>query len=70
MTALKRNLMVSSAALLASPATVLAHAGHDHGHWSSGLVHTLFFLSVFAAVGIGNVIYQKRKQAHARQEVK
>lgn len=31
-----------------STSTALAHTGHDHGHWSSSLVHTLFYLSLAA----------------------
>ncbi|AMJ93328.1 hypothetical protein AVL56_02745 [Alteromonas stellipolaris] len=35
-------------ALTSSPA--FAHAGHDHGDWSSQFLHGLFYLSL-AAVG-------------------
>ncbi|CAD5292204.1 conserved exported hypothetical protein [Alteromonas sp. 38] len=42
------NNAIYAAALSSSPA--FAHAGHDHGHWSSQILHGLFFLSL-AAVG-------------------
>ena len=31
--------------------SVLAHEGHDHGHWTAGILHFLFYASLVAAAG-------------------
>ncbi|MEI8610736.1 hypothetical protein P4S70_17985 [Enterovibrio sp. Hal110] len=37
--------------LTASP-MLMAHAGHDHGHWSASLIHLLWALPVIVAGAI------------------
>lgn len=36
-------------AVLSISTSANAHPGHDHGHWMSGLLHTLFYASLIAA---------------------
>ena len=35
-------------ALLTSTFQVAAHSGHDHNHWSSGILHFLMYMSLVA----------------------
>ncbi len=48
--------------------SALAHAGHDHSHWSSSLLHAFFYISMFSAAGICayagyKAIYRKKTRA-------
>ncbi|BAJ02689.1 hypothetical protein [Shewanella violacea] len=52
--------LVSS--LLIAPAA-LAHAGHDHAHWSSSMIHLLWILPAVAALGLAITMYRRKKSA-------
>ncbi len=56
--------------LLASPAVVLAHPGHDHEAWSSPLFHLAFFASLVAVIAVGGLLLRKRASAPSHNEVK
>ncbi len=40
-----QSLLLTMASLPA-----FAHQGHDHGHWTSSMMHVLFYGSILAAV--------------------
>lgn len=42
---------VTAVAQLGLSANVLAHAGHDHSHWSSPGLHALAYAAVIAVAG-------------------
>lgn len=49
----KFNKWLTSSIVLTTLSTnVIAHAGHDHSHWTSPLAHSIFGLSILAVVGI------------------
>ncbi|WP_422135866.1 hypothetical protein [Endozoicomonas sp. ALD040] len=43
---------------------VFAHPGHDHGHWSAGLIHLLWIAPVILATGFA--IYRLGKNKHLK----
>lgn len=45
-----QKLILVGSAMLTSM-SVSAHSGHDHSHWSSDLLHAMFYLSLAAAAG-------------------
>ncbi len=51
--------IVGLALLLALPYT-FAHSGHDHSHWSSGIIHVLWIGALFTIVALAVVILKKR----------
>ena len=54
---LKRSALMLYAAVFSSGA--FAHAGHDHEHWTSGVMHALFYASlVGCAVACGFAAYK------------
>jgi len=62
MTSIKRLSLASTQMLfmfvLSQPA--LAHAGHDHSHWSSNFLHILFYASIAAVIaGIGYALFKR-----------
>lgn len=42
---------LATAAQFGMVSSTLAHAGHDHNHWSSATVHALAFLAIIAVAG-------------------
>ncbi len=54
--------------LMAVAAVAEAHPGHEHSHWSSPLVHALFYLAIVAAAGAG--VYLLRRRASSRKLAK
>ena len=51
--------------VLALPA--MAHEGHDHSHWTSGLLHVLFYGSIIAAaLGLSFALY-KNSDKHSQK---
>lgn len=44
---------VTAVASLGLSANVLAHAGHDHSHWTSPAMHALAYVAVIAVAGAG-----------------
>ncbi len=53
---MKKTLLacaVTSVAQLGLTTNVLAHAGHDHGHWSSPAMHALAYAAIIAVAGAG-----------------
>ena len=49
--------LIFSIALVIFSGVAAAHPGHDHGHWSSGLIHLLWILPL--VFGLAAVIYSK-----------
>lgn len=47
--------------LVLLPDMVLAHPGHDHTSETSGLLHTLMFISILAVAIAGVKLYQSKK---------
>ena len=46
--------------LLLFSQSVFAHTGHDHSHWSSDLLHILFYVAIaVAAVGITYATFKR-----------
>ena len=41
--------ILQSLLLLVASLPAFAHQGHDHSHWTSGMMHVLFYGSVLAA---------------------
>lgn len=43
---------------------LMAHAGHDHGHWLSPAIHSILFVSVaaVAALFLALSVYRKRSK--------
>lgn len=54
--------------LMMGAAAAQAHPGHEHAHWSSPLVHALFYLAILAAAGTG--VYLLRRRASSRKLAK
>ena len=50
--------------------STLAHSGHDHNHWSSPALHTLFYVSLGAALGaIAFLVFKKlTRTKHATKQ--
>lgn len=48
---LKNALYLASALFMTTAQPVFAHAGHDHSSPMSGLLHAIFYLSIFASAG-------------------
>lgn len=47
-------------ALLLSPSFYsFSHPGHEHSHWTSDFLHTVYYISVFAVLGIGAFLLTK-----------
>jgi|OM-RGC.v1.035474478 hypothetical protein len=46
--------------------SVFAHPGHDHQHWSSGIIHGIFYLSILIVMFVAGVfvtnLMNKRKR--------
>ena len=45
MNTLIHRMCIAIMSILAS-ASAFAHAGHDHGHWTSGVLHTVFYVAL------------------------
>ncbi|MBT3135572.1 hypothetical protein KL866_10720 [Alteromonas sp. ALT199] len=59
----KQSAIAICAAIFSSG--VLAHTGHDHEHWTSGVVHALFYASIVgcaAACGFAAYKYINSKK--------
>lgn len=55
--------MTAAAAGLASP-LALAHPGHDHAAWTSGLIHAITAMALIGAGAIAlHVVRRRRRQA-------
>ena len=58
--------------LLLSPSFYsFAHPGHEHSHWTSDLLHTVFYVSLFALLSIGVFLLSKvmnKKRNHTNKE--
>ncbi|MED5235119.1 hypothetical protein WE348_02615 [Alteromonas macleodii] len=64
---LKRSALMLYAAVFSSGA--FAHAGHDHEHWTSGVMHALFYASLVgcaAACGFAAYKYFNAKKRSAK----
>ena len=64
MNTLIHRMCIAIMSILAS-ASAFAHAGHDHGHWTSGVLHTVFYValaSVAAACSYSAYKYINRKK--------
>lgn len=61
-----KKLLTQFSALVALTAlapVVLAHPGHDHGHWASSSIHLLFAGSIAAVVLAGIFVLRKSLKA-------
>jgi len=56
----KKSLVLSAAVFSAASN---AHAGHDHGHWSSNLTHAILALAVVSVAGLGVYLYRRKTQS-------
>jgi Ca2+/H+ antiporter len=67
-----RRLLPITAALAFSavslPSTVLAHPGHDHGHWSSAGLHAIAAVALIAAVITGVWFLARRHRSSLQQQ--
>jgi hydrogenase/urease accessory protein HupE len=64
---LKRSALMLYAAVFSAGA--FAHAGHDHEHWTSGVMHALFYASLVgcaAACGFAAYKYFNAKKRSAK----
>ncbi len=50
--------IVGLALLLATPYAA-AHIGHDHGHWTSGIIHALWIGAALAVVALSVFMLKK-----------
>jgi len=57
-----KTVMPISTTLLVLPTEILAHPGHDHSHWSSPLLHSIFAITLLAAAGLGAWTYYRYSQ--------
>ncbi len=55
----KKSLPLA-AALLAPASLVTAHSGHDHGHWTSPVVHSFILWTLVSAIAIGIWFYRRK----------
>ena len=60
----KTVLKIVGLALLMVAPYSFAHSGHDHGHWTSGVIHALWIGALFIIVGfaIKRVLANKQNQ--------
>jgi len=61
---LKRSALMLYAAVFSSGA--FAHAGHDHEHWTSGVMHALFYPSLVGCAAAGGFAAYKYFNAKKR----
>ncbi|MFT2090357.1 hypothetical protein [Paraglaciecola sp. 2405UD69-4] len=63
--------IITAVALSSISATVLAHEGHDHSHWSSDALHILFYSSLAAvAAAISFLVVKQLKSTKANSKNK
>ncbi|PHS24699.1 MAG: hypothetical protein COA83_07610 [Methylophaga sp.] len=63
----KKILKTASLALLLATPYVAAHSGHDHAHWTSGVIHTLWIGASLAIVALAVVMFKKRTALKAQK---
>ena len=59
------NKFSQTLALLMFTVPAIAHDGHDHSHWASGLLHLMFYGSVLA---VGTGIFFAAYKAYGRSD--
>ncbi|GLP97870.1 hypothetical protein [Paraferrimonas sedimenticola] len=60
-----KYIMLLIASLL--PSLAVAHEGHDHGHWSSGLIHLITLAAVVAVVAVAVFLIKRNKAKTCEQ---
>lgn len=60
--------IILSLAALAAAQTSFAHPGHDHSHWSSGLMHLLWIAPVLFAAGYAGKRFLTARKEDVKQE--
>ncbi|TDO98670.1 hypothetical protein [Marinomonas balearica] len=49
---------------------VFAHPGHDHQHWSSSIIHGIFYLSILIVLFVAGVFVAKLIDTHKQNKGK
>jgi len=55
-----KKMLPSLVVLMTFSTSVLAHPGHDHGHWSSSILHSILGVAVLLVVAA--VVWKIRGQ--------
>ncbi len=61
-------LKSASVALLTVTPYVAAHSGHDHSHWTSGVIHALWIGASLAIVTFAVVMFKKHTALKAQKK--
>lgn len=65
---MKKHVKIVSLVGLLFSSNALAHAGHDHSHWSSEVLHFLTYASILAvAAGLGFAAFKYLSSAKKEQ---
>lgn len=56
----KLNKISTALVLSLVSAATFAHEGHDHNHWTSDTIHTVFYVSLFVVAAIASIALVKR----------
>lgn len=59
---------VQTLCLLLFTTHALAHSGHDHSHWTSDLLHILFYASIAGVIAAISYMLIKRKSKTSRNQ--
>lgn len=55
-----KTRLISLLSFLLFAFTVNAHPGHDHSHWTSGVIHAAFFITLGLVVTIISFLIYER----------